>query len=144
MQLADFDFGIQTNPRHSLKSVKILDGILIDGSGKLTTARVLSNDEQYSIWFANVLMLELIASAKVGTTTFDVTGIDVSFDGSNFVQWETFGTAVTVTANESYGGPILVKSLIGVQAIKLRVANVTADGSNHMVATANLRALARN
>ncbi len=142
-QLADFEAGTR-GIGEQLKSAKIIDAIVIDAAAKLVIARALTADEQYALWFADVLHLELIGATLVGGGTFQVTGLDVSFDGTNFVQWETFGSAVTVNAAQSFGGPLLAKSYIGVQAIKLRVATVTADGGNKLTLTAVLRALMKS
>lgn len=142
-QLADFEAGTR-GIGELLKSVRIIDGVVIDAAGKLTVQRDLNFDEQYAIWFADVLHVELIGGVLVGVGTFDVTGIDVSFDGTNFVQWETFGAAFTVNAAKSFSGPLLAKSLIGACSIKLRVANVTANGGNNIALTAILRALQKN
>lgn len=83
------------------------------------------------------VLLSLLSATKVGAPAYTVTGIEVSYDGTNFVLAQGSLTLDPCTNVGQFHAQITFP-LLGVQKLRLVAGGTPPDGSNHVVLTAKL------
>lgn len=139
----DFDFGSFGNPAEAYKTIALLSAALCDAEGDVEAALALTKEQQRDLTFADKIELQVKASGEVGAANFAITGIEKSWDGTNWTTHETFASAITITANGHYFRQ-LTNPIIGAKKVRLAATVTTLDGSNKITLTAELKAVLRS
>lgn len=87
---------------------------------------------------AGKIILDVLSSAKVGAPAYTISGLEVSYDGTNYVLAQgTLGIDPCTTPGQFHVQ--ITFPLIGVRKLRLVMAGSAPDGSNYVTLTAQLR-----
>jgi hypothetical protein len=141
--LADFDFGGRKKLSTALKTITILDAVVINAEADAQAVKALSDDEQFHLTVADYFGLHIVASAQNGGGgAIDIAGIEGSWDGTNYFLLADF-TDVSVTANGYYFTKVNDPEFAGVQKIRLKTASPDLAGAKAITLTVTMKVVSR-
>ncbi len=112
----------------------ILNGT-VAAQNDVQAAKTVDLGVQRALERARKVILQIRAANKVGAPDFTLTGLSISYDGTNYRQAASLSLAVT--ANGELAAPEITLPLIGVAKVKLdcTVANLDVDNKIDLLAT---------
>jgi hypothetical protein len=121
--------------------INILSAAVVQSEAQVEAAKTLTQQETTVLEKASAqskIVLELVSASKVLAPAFTVSGLEVSYDGTNYVLAQGSLGLDPCTAVGVFHAQITFP-LIGVKKMRLVMAGSAPDGANYLTLTARLR-----